>query len=136
MNTAVQPAKTLQERVGERIRDQIGDLLTDEDLKKLVDTALHEAFFTRTPIPKRHYNEDQTYADSFAVNHVKGLLKERVDVACRVWLGEHSDEIGKHIDNAVGKGFLVLFQQWLDQKVQQDLYTFGQSIKQTIGIGN
>lgn len=134
MNTSVNTHKTLQERVGDRIRDQIGDLMTDADLKLLVDKALDEAFFTRTPIAKSHWNDEQKFDDSFAVKHVKELLKLRVDAACATWLAEHKDELGKHIDEAVGKGFLALFQSWLDQKVQQNLFTFANSFKQNIGI--
>ena len=62
MATEVAQAKTLQERVGDRIRDQIGDLMTDADLKQLVDKALHEAFFTQRPLPKNSYHEEQEEA--------------------------------------------------------------------------
>lgn len=134
MTTELDKPRTLQERVGDRIRDQIGDLMTDEDLKVLVDKAMHEAFFTRTQIEKRYYNDEQKYDDSFAVKHVKELLKGRVDAACATWLGEHKDELGKHIDEAVGKGFLALFQSWLDGKVQVDLMNFGNALRNSLGI--
>jgi hypothetical protein len=134
MSNEVQQAKTLQERVGDRIRDQIGDLMTDEDLKTLVDKALHEAFFTRTEVPNQHWNAPKEFNDSFAVKHVKGLLKERVDAACATWLAEHKEELGAHIDEAVGKGLLGFFTTWLDQKVQQDLFNFGNQLKQRLGI--
>jgi hypothetical protein len=132
-NEVTQP-KTLQERVAERMRDQIADLMTADDLKALVDKAMNDAFFTSTPLPKRNWNDAQEYGDSFAVKHVKALMKERVDAACAAWLAEHKDQLGKHIDEAVGKGFSALFQQWLDEKVRNDLFNFGQGIKQSLGI--
>jgi hypothetical protein len=134
MSNEVTQAKTLQERVGARIRDQIGDLMTDEDLKTLVDKALHEAFFTRTPIEKRLWNEEQKYADAFAVAHVKELLKSRVDAACKAWLTEHADQLDKHIKEAIGNGFAVMFQSWLDQRMAQTLFTFGEQFKQSLQL--
>lgn len=136
MNTAVVQAKTLQERVGDRIREQIGELLTTEDLKALVDRAMEEAFFRKVEVPKRHWNDDQRYEDAFAVKHVKELLKPRVDEACKAWLAEHQDRLGAHIDESVGKGFSAMFQAWLDRKVQADLIDFAQAMKQSLGINN
>jgi len=132
--TAIDKPRTLQERVGDRIRDQIGDLMTDADLKLLVDKALQEAFFTPVELPQQHWNSPKEYAPAFAVKHVRELLTERVDAACAAWLAEHKDELGKHIDDAVGKGFLGFFQTWLDTKVQNEMFKFGEMIKSQIGI--
>jgi hypothetical protein len=131
MSGDVVQAKTLQERVGDRIRDQIGDLMTNEDLKALVDKALQEAFFTRTPIPKAYndYHSEQKYAPAFAVKFVHDLLKDRVDAACKEWLAAHADELGKHIDEAIGKGFLSFFQAWVDSKVQETMFKFAENLK-------
>lgn len=41
-NTDIATTKTFQERMFEKIRDQMGDLMTDEDLKKLVDAAMQK----------------------------------------------------------------------------------------------
>jgi hypothetical protein len=36
---------TLQEKVSARIREQIGELIEPEDLQRLVDQAMTDAFF-------------------------------------------------------------------------------------------
>lgn len=132
MNTDIQPAKSLQERVGERIRDQIGDLLTDDDLKKLVETALHEAFF-QSRRESRQYGQDILHPPQI-VEQVRKLLVDRVDAAVTVWLDEHRDEFTKHLDDAIGKGLSGLLQQWLDSKVQTELFQFGDRLKASLGI--
>ncbi len=132
MNTEVTPTKTLQERVGDRIRDQIGDLMTDEDLKLLVDRALTDAFF-KDRRESRQYGPDIIHPPAI-VELVKGLLQARVDAACVSWLSEHKDELGEHIDDAVGRGFMKMFQVWLDAKVQGDLFIFTNSLKQRLGL--
>ena len=132
MNTDIQPAKSLQERVGERIRDQIGDLLTDDDLKKLVETALHDAFFKERR-ESRQYGQDILHPPQI-VEQVRKLLVDRVDAAVTVWLDEHRDEFTKHLDDAIGKGLSGLLQQWLDSKVQTELFQFGDRLKASLGI--
>lgn len=134
MSNEITQPKTLQERVGDRIRDQIGDLMTDEDLKMLVDKALHEAFFTQRSIPKKNYNEDQKFEDSFAVAYVQKLLASRVEDACKAWLSDHKDELGAHIDNAVASGFSTLMLAWFDSKVNGALFTFGQNLRSSMGM--
>lgn len=133
MTTAIDKPKTLQERVGDRIRDQIGDLMTDEDLKLLVDKALHEAFFTER-VDRDSYGSVRGTKPAPVVELVRELLKARVDAACSTWLAEHKDKLGQHIDDAVGKGFLAFFQGWLDMRVQGHLGTFFNNVKQSLGI--
>lgn len=133
MSNEVQQAKTLQERVGDRIRDQIGDLMTDADLKTLVDQALHDAFFKETII-RGEWGRGDTVKPAPAVALVRDLLKERVDAACATWLAEHKDALGAHIDEAIGNGMLKFFTTWLDSKVQQDLFTFGNNLRNSLGL--
>lgn len=132
MNTAVEPAKTLQEKVGERIREQIGDLMTDEDLKLLVDRALTDAFFKQRR-EVRQYGQDILHPPA-VVELVRDLLKQRVDAAAARWLAEHKDELGKHIDDAIAKGFLGMFTQWLDQQIQNPLMNFANQLRDRIGL--
>jgi hypothetical protein len=132
MSNEVTQAKTLQERVGDRIREQIGDLMTDDDLRLLVDRALTDAFFKERR-ETRHYGQDIIHPPP-VVELVRDLLKQRVDAAAAVWLAEHKDELGKHIDNAIGKGFLTFFTQWLDVKMQNDLNIFGNAIRDRLGL--
>lgn len=136
MTNAVTAPKTLQERVGDRIKEQIGELMTDEDMKLLVDKAMHEAFFTPTKIPKQGggWNAPDQYADAFAVAHVKKLLESRVDAACKAWLEVHKDEFGKHIDDAVGAGFSTLMVAWLDGKTHNALVSFGAALQSQMGM--
>ena len=133
---AVVPQKSLQERVGDRIKEQIGDLLTDEDMKKLVETALHDAFFKERVIrdPSGYSSRDRIEPPAI-VAQVKDLLKDRVDVAIKAWLDEHKDEFGKHIDEAVGQGFATLMLSWLDGRTSVAMMKFGEQLRQQMNKG-
>lgn len=132
MSGPVATTQTLQERVGQRIREQIGNLLTEDDLKKLVETALHEAFFKeRREI--RQYGQDILHPPA-VVEIVKGLLKERVDAAVSAWLDAHKDEFAQHIQDQIGKGFTRMLQDWLDLKLQNSMMQLGENMKSALGV--
>jgi len=131
--TQVTAPQTLQERVGARIKEQIGDLLTEDDLKRLVETALHDAFFTRKKINDQ-WDREIRFEEPHIVEVVRTLLKERVDVAVTAWLDAHKDEFKQHLDDAIGNGLLVFMKTWLDGKVQTDLFNFGQALQTRLGI--
>jgi hypothetical protein len=132
MNAVVQ-AKSLQERVGERIRDQIGDLLTDDDLKKLVEGALREAFFT----PYTRKNEWGNVVESktpLIVEIVRDLLKPQVEAAARAWMIANAADITKHIDDALGKGALAFLTGWLDNRLMNETEEFANRIQRALGV--
>lgn len=131
-NEVTTPPKTLQERVGERIREQIGDLLTADDLAKLVDTAMTEAFFTPRR-ERRPYGEDILHPP-LIVGLVQKLMQEQVQAAATAWLEAHSDEVKALIDDAIGRGFTGIVQRWMDQQMQSHLFAFGQQLQNTLNL--
>jgi hypothetical protein len=133
MNEITTP-QTLQERVGARIREQIGDLLTDDDLKKLVDTALAEAFFKRRT-RLGDYGRVLEDKDALLVETVRELLKPAVDKAAAAWVAANTATVQGHIDDAIGRGLIGFMQQWFDQRMSGDFYQFGESIKKALGVG-
>jgi hypothetical protein len=118
VNTAVTPAKTLQERVGER--------------KKLVETAMHQAFFE--PIVKRGEYGRQDVTDAYIVTLVRKLTQDRVSAAIEAWLGAHKGEIAEQIDNTIGKGMTRLVQDWIDSRSQYHLQNFGDQLKTALSL--
>lgn len=131
-NQVTAPPQTLQERVGARIREQIGDLLTDEDLKRLVETALHDAFFKREVLQTDSWSRPTKYKEARIVEIVQDLLKDRVDTAVKSWLDANQEEFEKHIDDAIGKGLIGFLTTWIDDKFRNDLYNFGNALKSTL----
>jgi hypothetical protein len=129
-------AKTLQERVGDRIREQIGDLLTDDDLKKLVDRALEDAFFKERR-ENRQYGQDILHPPQI-VQRVNDLLKERVDTAVSAWLSkpENSERFQRQIDDAIAKGFIGILTGWINDKAQVGLQQFANEFASRLGIRN
>lgn len=42
---------TLEEKIEARVKEQIGDLVSDEDLKRIIEKGIHKALFASTYEP-------------------------------------------------------------------------------------
>ena len=112
--------KDFQQRMFEKIRDQIGDLLTEDDLRKLVSTAMDKAFFKRLPNPQHSsygYGAGlpSTLPSGFEIM-VAEHMKPQIDKAMVLWCNEHSDEIKALIEGVFAKGMLSSAVSWFDQR--------------------
>lgn len=130
--TEIEIAKPLHERVGDKIKQQIGDLMTDADLKQLVDAAMKEAFFKKKEKPKRYYNDATEYEPAPIVQSVAKLMSDRIDVALKAWLDDHPQEMTKAINDAVSGGILAVVKNWFDSAVSTHLDDFQQGITETL----
>jgi len=101
--TAVVEQKAFQERMFARIRDQIGELMTDDELKVIVAAAIKKAFFE--PIEERDsWGRGTTKPPAF-VTLIQELLKDQVKEAARDWVEKNPDVITKALNEVLEKGF-------------------------------
>jgi len=127
MTTEVAENKTFQERMFERIRDQMGDLMTQEELKKIVETAVDKAFFQPTVI-KRDYGRDETAPPPF-VKLVEKELQEQVQTYASAWMKDNSDKVEKIINDAIGKGMFGIITSYVEGIARQPLYNFANELR-------
>lgn len=119
MGNAVTTTKDFQERMFERIRDQIGDLLTEEDLKKLVDAAVQKAFFEkRTVVIGDGWSRREAQVDPYFVELLREEMKERVKAEVATWLAEHPAEIVTAIERTIGGGILACLVREIELRTQ------------------
>lgn len=122
--TEIATSKTFQERMFERIKEQMGDLLTEEDLKKMVDAAMHKAFFENVVI-RNHYGQDTVKPPAF-VQMIEAQTKGLVEKAVKNWIDDHPELIAKAITEALEKGMFNMAVSYFEQKTTfplQDLAT-------------
>lgn len=101
----VATSRSFQEKMFERIRDQMGNLLTDDDLKRIVEASVEKAFFE--PF-KGHDGWRETQNESVFIKLVRNELESRVGKAIDNYLKEHGDIISKAINEALSKGIYRL----------------------------
>lgn len=123
MSTAVATTKDFQERMFERIRDQMGDLLTEDDLRKIVEAAVQKAFFE-----ERRGEYGRTVEPVF-VEMMRGLMQSRVSAAIEKWLADNPEEVNKVIQDVIAKGFLGMISHSFEARLSWPLQQFAQELK-------
>jgi predicted house-cleaning noncanonical NTP pyrophosphatase (MazG superfamily) len=105
--TDIVESKTFEQRMKERIRDSIGDLISDEDLTKMVDRSLEEVFFKPRPNPKHtaYYNSGEPATMPPLLHElVKEVLEANVQAAVREYIGSNQEEVNATIQKVVQEG--------------------------------
>lgn len=117
--TGLELSKPLHERVYERIRDSIGDLMTDEDLKVLVNKAAEKAFFE--PVKSSNpYGSSQT-TDPVLVAEIRKLLSPTFQSVMKDWMSEHKAEIETAIRDELGKGMASIISGYFARMIEPEL---------------
>ena len=127
MSTDSTTSKTFQEKMFERIRDQIGDLMTEEDLKKIVEVAMQKAFFE--PVVELGRYGDKTTTDPIFVKQIRQLMLENVSLKISAWIKEHPEEITKTLNECIGKGMSGIVLSYFDQKLNWPLQQFANDLR-------
>lgn len=130
MSSDLSPNSTFQQRVFEKIRDQLGDLMTDAELKSIVDKTIDKAFFEpRVVKDGSYYSERTREIESLWVEKVKAALAPRVTAAVDQWVKDHPDLFAKAVDEAIAKGMYELVVQHFRSLTSQPLYELASALK-------
>lgn len=101
MEKNIAKQNSFEERMKERIRDSIGELITDEELSRLVNTATNEVFF-KPRYEKHGFRTEEK--PPFLHEIVKELLRETVRDEVRVFINENKEDVIKQIKDVVSLG--------------------------------
>lgn len=128
MTTEITTSKTFQEKMFERIREQIGDLMTEDDLKALVNSSMQKAFFEPS-YEKDLYGNLRLSKDSIFINLIRKEMEGKITEAIKTWLIEHPEEVSKAIDETIAKGMFGLIQQHIEKITSQPLMQFADQLR-------
>lgn len=122
MASDLELTKAFNEKVFAKIRESIGDLMSEEDLKVLVNAAMQKAFFTDEYQPGRYHGDSPSRTGPpLIVKEVKKLLEEQVKKSVDAWLVEHSDDCKRLIDDAIGGGIFKMVISHIENKFSQPM---------------
>jgi hypothetical protein len=107
---------SLEDRVVARIKDSLGDLMKDEDYKRLTERAIEQAFFTERKRDPYGYN--QQYEPPKLVELVRQAVENQVATQVEAYIAAHPEEVNKAIELALGKGMLELMTSYWDMKAR------------------
>lgn len=129
-------SKPLHERIYERIRDSIGDLMSDEDLKILVDKATEKAFFepVRTTESSGYHSRDIT-KPPVLVEKVAELLDAPIKAAVEKYLAENQEKVAEIIATQLEGKFSQVVMRSLDEKMYTPMENLKNELRSKLGVG-
>lgn len=130
MSNELVESKSFNERMRDRIKESIGDLLTDDDLTKIIDEGIREAFF-------QPYNTSDRWGarienPPLIVGVVRELLTSRVNKKVDQWFVENPDKVKEILDQVIRDGIVKMVTQAFDNKTQSALIGLQQHIMSMI----
>ena len=114
--------KTFEEKMKDRIKESIGDLIGDDDLKKLLDAAMNDVFFKPSKIKINSY--DYKDGPSFLQEIVKEEMEGKVRDIVKEYVNSHEDEVNKIINDVVSEGIGIAMIKAMNILFQNQLYAF------------
>ena len=129
MGSELQENKSFENRMKERIRDSIGELMTDDELSKIISRCVEDIFFKEREIKEGYHTRTEP---PFVHKIVEELLTRRVKEQVMIYFGENKDKLLEIVKGIIGKGIGEAVFKAIDQKFQNDLYTFQNNIITTL----
>jgi len=133
MPTELTPQETFEQKIRERVRADIGELLPDEALKALIVKAIEKIFFER---PLERFGTPTQY--SWFETEVKNMLRERIREAVQAHFKENGERIAANCASVIqaeapkimGEVIVGL----ITGSIQNMTFAFDQALKQRLGF--
>ena len=117
MTTELDTSKSFQQKMMDRIRESIGELMTDEDLKEIVDRGMEEALFK--PRCFRSSYGSATEECSLVDKVIKDELHSQMNEAVHTWMSDNQQTLIDAVQNAAKKGAGKCILSALDCRFEQ-----------------
>lgn len=119
--------KNFEEKMKDRIKESIGDLITDEELKKLLDAAMYDVFFK--PIKVKVSSWETKDGPSYLQGIVKELLDEKVRSVIKDYIDNHTEDVEKTIKTVVENGIGAAMMAAINSMFSTQIYQFQSNIQ-------
>ncbi len=124
-----------QEKMRERLKHSIGDLLPDEALKDIIAKGIHEAFFK----PQAYKGTSSYYADrdkeypSWLLQYLRAECDKQVQAAVQQWIIDNPDKIAEVLKNVMQDNLLNSVFSAFNNRTQE---TFNELRTNLVGVMN
>ena len=123
--------KDFKTRMMDRVRESIGDLLTDDELKQMIDKSMQAIFFTE----KATTNDwGRVTSTKPALMHeiVEKFVKERVETGTKDYLKAHEGDVKRLIAEALDRGLACSVMRAFDRTFIGPLQDFSMKVAETL----
>lgn len=126
MSTDIERQKTFEERMMDRIKESVADLITDDELKKIIEKGVEKAFFEPRTGTDRWGNRSAN-EPSLVEQMVKKELEGRMEKAVQNWIAEHPDKLEYVMKSVMEQGVAGCVEKAMEARFG---YLFGRMIEQ------
>jgi len=123
-------AKSFQDRISNKLRESIGELMTDEELAKVVNLSVDKMFFER-PTVGTDYRPIE--GPSWFAQEIKSLLNARMEEAVKAELlsqeAEISDVVRQVVQEGAGVTLMAGMKQFFSTEMCQLEFNISEKLK-------
>lgn len=127
----LEKTRSFEERMKERIRESIGELLTDKELATMIHRSMEEIFFAERTVQDGYYGH--TKIPPLIHTIVRELVDARVKGSVESWLSSHPEEITSRIESALQGGAGVAVMNAIREMFASQFISLQESIKNSLG---
>lgn len=131
MKNEIEKAMSFEDRMKQRIKESIGDMITDEELSKIVQKGIHVAFF-ESKILTDSYGREIKPDDPLIVDIVKSCVSQKVNIAVKEWFAENPEKVTLIVDKVIRDGIFKIIIQEIESNFRNAFNSFGQEIQNNI----
>jgi len=127
MTNELQTSASFEQKMRDRIRESIGDLIDEETLRKLIEKGIQTTFF-EPRLKATTYSRREEYEPPLIHTFLKDLLEEEVSRQVAIWISENNDLITAHLKQTLDQGIGMSLIKALQSTFQSDLITLENNI--------
>lgn len=131
----ITPTQNFQEKVAEKVKDAIGDLITAEDLVPLIEESVKKILTEERTVQKAQgygYETVEPLLEQLIKPHLDKQLRELADD----YFTAHPEELSKAIKEVLGDGILKAMQRVIENRMQQPIYELTNKIEEVFRNNN
>jgi hypothetical protein len=93
---------SLEERINQKIHESIGDLITPEDLKRIVERGIESALFQPRQTPRQYggYDTKPSIVDEVVTRALETAMRDAVNA----WVKDNPEKLEAAVKEAIARG--------------------------------
>ena len=126
MGGEVAESKTFEERMFDKIRSQMGDLMTEDELKAILEKAVDKAFFSQRTM-RVDYRD--VVKEPVFIELIRDEMKPLIHAELRVWLAENQETVGSILHAVIGESAKQMVANAFDNLMSDAFGSFAFSLR-------
>ncbi len=121
---------SFEDKVSEKLKETIGDLITTDELKPLIEKGIQKTFFEDIITSSGGYYDPREKKNPLIVQMVKKHAKEHVTEFVEQWLKDNPEKIQEVLESTIKSGLGEIMLQAMTASFSNELCNFKYNVEQ------